>query len=289
MKNKYFRIIGSGSAEAVPDPMCDCSICNNARKIGGREIRSRSCFRVNETTQIDFGPDQFYQSVILDNDLRNVTDLLITHTHDDHFCYTELGLREMAVKRNEKKLRVYLEKEGYKWFKKMNSGYLGGVNYFDEDLFEIIPIEYYKEYEVGNLKVIPLKGNHKSFGENEYSSNYYITLENNKTLYYAVDSGYFFEETFNFFNGRRIDYLIMECSFGDAFTDEKPDQHMGCNGVMSVLRRLYENGVIDSASKVYITHINHKHTLTYERMVKYFENENFQVPIIVGYDGMSLE
>ena len=35
---------GTGAAEGVPSPFCDCPMCNYAREHGGKDVRKRSCF-----------------------------------------------------------------------------------------------------------------------------------------------------------------------------------------------------------------------------------------------------
>ena len=37
---------GTGAAEGVPSPFCDCPMCNYAREHGGKDVRKRSCFRL---------------------------------------------------------------------------------------------------------------------------------------------------------------------------------------------------------------------------------------------------
>ena len=44
---------GTGAAEGIPDPFCRCPVCENARKKGGKEIRHRTMFRVNEELCIE--------------------------------------------------------------------------------------------------------------------------------------------------------------------------------------------------------------------------------------------
>ena len=54
-------ILGSGAAEGIPASFCDCRICREARKSGGRDIRMRTAYSLNERVQIDMGPDFFSQ------------------------------------------------------------------------------------------------------------------------------------------------------------------------------------------------------------------------------------
>lgn len=290
MNGYFMRIVGSGAAEAIPNPMCRCGICENARLERGKEIRSRCCFRVNNSVQIDFGPDQFYQSVILGNDLTSVTDILITHTHEDHLAFTELNLREMAVEGAETPVNLYASRTGCDWLSRATEPYAIPAA-ISEQFFRLVPLEFYQPFTAGGLPVTPLKGNHNGYGKEELSVNYLITLENGKTLYYAVDTGYFLEETFDFLRSTSIDFLVIEGTFGNSpdFLSERTNGHMGCTGVLAVTRRLLEQGTLNASSRVYVTHINHKHTLTHSKMQAYYDAEKYPVPVIVGYDGMEIE
>jgi phosphoribosyl 1,2-cyclic phosphate phosphodiesterase len=289
MSVSTMRMIGSGAAEAIPSPMCRCPICEGARVSRGKDIRSRSCFRVSPALQIDFGPDQFYQSVVLGNDLTTVTDLLITHTHEDHLAFTELDLRAMAVCGAEEPVNVYASRAGCEWLKRACAPY-GYAALLYEPCYRLIPVDYGKPFIAGGLPVTPLKGNHRGYGEDEHSVNYLIRLPDGKTLYYATDTGYFLEETFEALRGVKLDYLVVEGTFGDSplFQDALTDGHMGCPGVLAVARRLMKQGTLSVSSGVYITHINHKHTLTHEKMQAFYDAQELGIRFAVGYDGMEI-
>ncbi len=289
MSSSTMRMIGSGAAEAIPSPMCRCAVCEGARRTGGKDVRSRSCFRVSAAVQIDFGPDQFYQSVVLGNDLTTVTDLLITHTHEDHLTFTELDLRAMSVCGAETPVNVYVSRAGCEWLRRACAPY-GYAALLYEPCYRLIPVDYYQPFTASGLDVTPLKGNHRGYGEDEHSVNYLIALEGGKKLLYACDTGYFFEETFEFLKGVKLDTLVMEGTFGDSpfFQDERTDGHMGCPGVLAVVRRLLAQGTLGETSRVYITHINHKHTLTHEKMQAFYDAQGLMVPVMVGYDGMEI-
>ena len=87
---------GTGAAEGVPSPFCDCPMCNYAREHGGKDVRKRSCFRLGRNMMIDMGPDIFTQALQYGS-MCDIEHVLITHTHDDHFDFTALGLMSMAT------------------------------------------------------------------------------------------------------------------------------------------------------------------------------------------------
>ena len=283
------RMIGSGAAEAIPSPMGRCAVCEGARARRGKDVRSRSCFRVSPEVQIDFGPDQFYQSVVLGNDLTTVTDLLITHTHEDHLAFPELDVRAMAALGAEVPMNLHISRAGLEWLLRAAAPY-GCSSLSYEPCYHLVPVDYYVPFTAGGLYVTPLKGNHRSYGEDEFSVNYLIRLPDGKSLYYASDTGYFLEETFEALQGVKLDCMVVEGTFGDSpfFQDERTDGHMGCPGVLAVTRRLLAQGTLGASSNVYVTHINHKHTLTHDRMQAFYDAQDLGVRIRVGYDGMEI-
>ena len=52
-----FTFLGTGAAEAIPDPFCRCRVCEIARRERGPHIRARSTALVNDDLLIDIGPD----------------------------------------------------------------------------------------------------------------------------------------------------------------------------------------------------------------------------------------
>lgn len=283
------RIVGSGAAEAVPSPMCRCPVCEHARKCGGRDVRSRSCFRVSPAVQIDFGPDQFYQSAVLGNDLTALTDLIITHTHADHLALGELDLRALSVEGAEFPVNVRVSRAGCEWLRRACAPYRHSALFY-EPCYRLEPVDFYRPFLAGGLPVTPLPGNHSGYGDGERSVNYLIGLGDGRTLYYAADTGYFLEETFEFLRGVRIDHLVVEGTFGDLneFLEERTGGHMGASGVLAVVRRLAEQHTLGAGSAVYVTHIGHRHSLTHEKMQAYYDARRGPVPILVGFDGMEI-
>lgn len=293
--NTDLMFLGTGAAEGIPNPLCSCEVCSNARKVGFRELRLRSLFRINENVQIDFGPDVMAASMKHKIDMINLKHILITHTHIDHLCLSELLLKEMVNGDNGQKINIYLSQNGYIWvmeqlelFRMGNSNFANSPIIKDK-MIEFIPLEYYKIYEVEGLKIIPLKGAHYGFGISENSNNYLVTLENGRTLFYGVDTGYPLDETIEYLKEKHIDLLIIECTFaGNRSKEDKPFGHLDLISVIKVLEEFYNKGTIDSNTKVYLTHINHKHHLTHalleEEVKKYSKFD-----IIVAYDGLILE
>ncbi len=87
-------VLGSGAAEAIPDPFCRCAVCEAARQRGGREVRARAAALVNSDLLIDLGPDIVSAANRMCLYLGDVKSLLITHRHSDHWLPDNLRWRE---------------------------------------------------------------------------------------------------------------------------------------------------------------------------------------------------
>ena len=51
------KFLGTAAAEGIPALFCDCAVCQNARKVGGKEIKTRSQAIVDDKILIDFPAD----------------------------------------------------------------------------------------------------------------------------------------------------------------------------------------------------------------------------------------
>lgn len=82
MKLKY---LGTAASEGVPALFCNCKYCKKARKLGGKNIRTRSQTMINDDLLVDFGPDTYLHVLQNGINLLDIKNVLITHCHQDHF------------------------------------------------------------------------------------------------------------------------------------------------------------------------------------------------------------
>ena len=83
MKITYY---GTAAGEAWPGVFCSCELCQKARELGGKNIRTRSQALINDDLLLDMPPDNYLHSLYYGLDLSKVKTLLFTHSHSDH-CY----------------------------------------------------------------------------------------------------------------------------------------------------------------------------------------------------------
>src|SRR5687767_2543966 len=86
----HLLLLGTAAAEAWPAPFCACPSCEEARRRGGPNIRSRSGALLDDEVKIDFGPDTVTQLQPTRRNLSRLKTIIFTHQHTDHFVPSEL-------------------------------------------------------------------------------------------------------------------------------------------------------------------------------------------------------
>lgn len=78
------QLLGTGSADGVPNPFCACATCTAERLTGRR--RANTCALLDDVVLCDWGPTATAQAVRFGVDFARVGHVLITHGHPDHFA-----------------------------------------------------------------------------------------------------------------------------------------------------------------------------------------------------------
>ncbi|MBQ2710211.1 MAG: hypothetical protein IJF67_18195 [Clostridia bacterium] len=277
------RFLGTGAGEGTPDPFCSCRVCENARKVGGKEIRTRSGFIADDVI-VDLGSDFVAQCAHQRISLVDYEHLLISHTHGDHMNHTLIWERFVARKGREKPLNIYLSHEGLRFFEEQypvvgDKAWLADVN--------LIPLEIGVARQIGSWKVTPLRGRHGT--KFERNSTNYLMEKPGMKLHYALDSGYFFDDTFDALKGAKLDVLIMECTnpILDRSVSGKRDGHMDYFTAMDTLEELYRLEAITASTQVYFTHISPNET-THAEFAAHLAALDTPYRITAAYDGMEI-
>lgn len=282
------KFLGTSAGEGIPDPFCTCPICENARKVGGKELRTRSSFMLDEETIIDLGADYFTQA--RDHGLRldKLRRVLLTHIHDDHFNYCLFWERSVKRAGTSEPLTVILSEEGKGFFDELYavSPALGSARLISPPNACLQTVTPGVPFDAGPYRVTPLRGHHSTVYEK--NSTNYLVEHGGESLYYALDSGYFLEETFEALRGRHLTYFIGECTFPvdfDYMTRESG--HMDRNRFVENLDRLFKIGAVDGNTRILATHIS-PFGSTHETLSAFFASLDRPYRVEVAYDGMEL-
>src|SRR4051794_30866743 len=87
--------MGTAASEGYPVPFCACTNCEQARQLGGPNLRKRSAAIVDGTLLLDIGTDVFAASLMHGISFTGVRYCLLTHEHEDHLDVTHLHSRQL--------------------------------------------------------------------------------------------------------------------------------------------------------------------------------------------------
>lgn len=270
-----FTFLGTAAAEGFPAVFCNCECCNEARKSGGVNVRSRSQSIINDDFLLDLPADTYMH--FLNNGIlgHKIKYLFVTHSHEDHFYVDELQMRHGAFAHDMDVpvLNVYCSSGSYEKFHKQ----------FES--LENIKVTLIKPYEriiAGEYEVIQLPARHFE-GDGAV---FYIIKYQGKTLLYAHDTGYFYDEVFNYLEKEKpyFDFISLDCTsvsldFGDDST------HMGFYQIERVISRMKQYGCVDNKTQMYVNHFSHNGNCLQE----YVEKCAKPFGLKVAYDGLKVE
>ena len=114
MKIKYF---GTAAYEGVPALFCNCRVCRESKRLGGKNLRSRAQALINDELLMDFNADTVCHYLQYGFDWDKITACLITHSHCDHLYPDDIEIAADAYSHNHGKLHFYAARSGYKTMK----------------------------------------------------------------------------------------------------------------------------------------------------------------------------
>lgn len=282
--------IGTAASEGLPALFCQCPVCTDARKNMGKEFRGRSGICVNDKLLVDFPPDIYYGAARAGVNLAEIEDIVVTHSHEDHFDAYELSTRREPVycKRTQPgKIRVY---GNMSTGAKLN-GYVPGTGEGHGESHGLV-FDYAKSFEpietAAGITVYPLPADHDKHQECRMM----LLIENatGKTFLYGHDTGLFPQETVEFLKGKRCDLISFDCT-NVLLGDENDRNHMGIKADLRMRNILMENGTADENTKFIVHHFSHNGFIPNGEYCpqQKFEKIAADNGFIMSYDGMKVE
>lgn len=284
------QFLGTAAADVLPGPLCDCAICNDARKDPARG-RLRSSFLLDERNLIDCGPD--FAAAIMRHGLnaKDLRNIFITHTHEDHFEPSNAGLIKFSKTRPTEPVDVYLSWMAYdstmKQYELLKDAFPGkdSIEALNKGLVRLHSLKAGERYRVDGYEVMPVNTTHQpSKTETAYN---YLFQKDGRSLLYACDTGYYLPEALEMLENVKLDILIMEGTWGNR-TDRPTTAHMNAFSFVDQLHIFMDRSIIRDDTRIYCTHINHKHDLNHEQYQAWFR-EHTDLDVTVAYDGLKID
>ena len=162
-----------------------------------------------------------------------VTDILITHSHADHF--DPKAIARLAP------VRVYAD-----------AGWAGKIRIEGAD---IRPVTAGVPFEAAGFTVIPTHGNHSTEGAGEHTV-HYLLKKSGCALYYATDGAWLMYPEARLIRENPLDALVIDATVGDGHDgDYRVFEHNSLDMVRIMVRSMRQSGMLKPGAPVFLTHL----------------------------------
>ena len=279
--------LGTAAAEGIPGLWCGCDICREARKRGGRDIRRRCSYLIDDDTMVDFGPDSFDQMRMADINLAELKRIIFTHAHEDHLSPAQFLYRRspgFCVNVPEYRLDVLGSRrtlrELVRGVLSTNTPTLNAVDFFDYLRLNPITVAEGEWAKSGDVEVLPVPASHAPGME----AMIYAIRRGGRTVLIANDTGWLTDEAWAMLDGVKFDAAVIECTIGFRNPDANKT-HQGFNTTVKFREKLIDMRCLAPDAPAYVTHFSHNGLGLYEELQARFS----QYGMIVAYDGLAIE
>ncbi|TLS51056.1 adenosylcobinamide kinase [Paenibacillus antri] len=265
--------LGTGAAEGVPSPFCDCETCAYARSRGGKNVRRRQSALVNDDLLIDMGPDLFASCAALGLSLTKVPYALVTHSHMDHFDPGNLSLRGKAFRLATELPELTMVAGPSVWTK----WDAGGSDRAAE--IRRVPVLPGRTVELGPYTVRAIEAaHHLKVGD----AMNYIVSDGASSLLYASDSGYYADAAWEELEGRALDAVVLE---GTIWRHPAGKEHLNEGDFRRMLEKLRSVGAVTERTRIVATHFSHQGAYPHDEL----EGKVAALGALCAYDGLVVE
>jgi phosphoribosyl 1,2-cyclic phosphate phosphodiesterase len=264
-------VLGSGAAEAIPDPFCRCEVCETARRDGGSEVRGRSAALVNGDLLVDLGPDVISAANRFNIYLGGVRTVLITHCHSDHWLPSNLNWREPGFAATPVvPLTVYGPRDAL----------VDIEPYVDRgtDLSAQV-VTAGDRWTAGRYAIAAIPATH---GGGLLEALLYVIDDGEHRLFYATDTSSLGQAAWDVLRPLGpMDLILLDETSGLGTGGEG---HHGLEKFLQTRTRLVEEGMLRPQGKLAAHHFSHNGGLTHKALVERLEPYD----VLVSYDGMTI-
>lgn len=272
------QYLGTAAAEGWPAVFCDCDICRRARKLGGKELRTRTQAIVDGKILIDFPPDTYTHALKYSLQLGQIQHLLVTHSHMDHFFPVELIHRHEHFGHNVKgMLHVYGNETVERAF--YDAVLIDRFKMHPlEEAVRFIKLEPFADFMADGYHITPVLADHDK-RENCFI---YIIEKDGKCLLYGHDTGInLSQEAWNCIFSHKYDLVSLDATMGKKQID---GYHMGLPDDLTFVKMLEERGCIHHNTIKVMNHFSHNGGMTHEQLEAFGKEHG----MIASYDGMKV-
>lgn len=271
------KYLGTAAAEGIPAIFCPCAVCQTARKLRGKEIRTRSQAIVDQTLLIDFGPDTYMHGLKYSLDYSKIYACLITHAHEDHLYRPDIICRKKnraLLAENTPPLVLYGGKGVMEALQSDVNGYVtkdGNVRFR--------PVAAYEQFMVGSYIITPLPAIH-----NTKEPLIYAIERDGRSLLYCHDSDVLSETTLDWLHAHHMvfDLVSLDCTEGKKRIDYTGHMNFERDAWMREL--MLQKGLAHDRTIFVASHFSHNGLVNQAEASELAQKIGF----CAAYDGLEL-
>ena len=259
-------ILGSGTSTGVPEYRCDCDTCEDARKVGSKNHRTRPSIHIEKNgkhLQFDLGPN--FMDQIDRNKIDWIDAVVFTHCHADHISGTNDIV--MPCRKQQMDMPIYGPAETIRILER-NFDYM-----FSKDTFQgggvahLIPHTIDAKFEIDGCELIPIPVEHGAV------QTYGYRIDN---FGYVPDVKLLPDSSKELLHG--VDVLIIDAL---SFNSRHPT-HFSVSDAIEVSNDL-------QPKETYFTHIMHH--VDYRYFAAQCGEKNIDLPetVYLAYDGQVID
>ena len=254
--------VGTGAADWPPAYLAD------AKTAACGQFRGNASLLLDGSVLVDCGGTVPEALRLFGVRSGGVTDLLVTHTHSDHFDPESLA-RLLAVRGDGDPLRVWLAADAVDQVPSMPG-------------LELHPLTVGVTVEVAGMAVLPLPANHVV--ESGGQPLHFLFERDGWSLLYATDGAWLLRPTWTILRQRRLSMVIWDATNGETTGDWRIFEHNSVDMVRLMMQTLRREAVVDAATRVYLTHLARTLCAPHVEMSERLAAEGLQV----AHDGLQV-
>jgi len=224
--------LGTGAADW--DPKCAAS---------DPAFRRLTAALVNRDLMIDCGPcvHEFAATFGYDGLYRRVTEILVTHSHGDHFNADAIA---RIAAEAEAPVTVY------------GDPVIESLLPLSEKL-HFVPLVLFTPTKVGKYTVTALPANHSTAYPEEQPLHYVIEDEiAEKRFFWGCDGAWLYNRTYHYIRTLKFDAMVFDCTVGDLENDFRSFEHNNIRMIDEMLKSLIGcQHILRDGGQLYANHM----------------------------------
>ena len=234
------------------------------------EHRGNSSIVVNRRILIDCGPTVPEAARQFGVDADRLTDLLVTHTHGDHFD-TDAIRAIVGARPAETPLRIWAHPAALERVPEMEG-------------LRRCPFAVGHTQEIAGMQVTALGANHVVEGSDEEALHYLFETAGQRFLY-ATDGAWLLKPTWLQLREGQLDLIIWDATNGETEGDWRIFEHNSIHMIRLMTQTLRKQNVLRPGSQIVLTHMARTLCAPHAELEERLRPQG----LVPAYDGMRLQ